>query len=287
MLAFAGQAPPDVNVLLVYEGMANYLSALDANPTANRKDLWQIHVTTPYWKPCAEGGEFADYAPSLATPPANTEALRSAINTIRASSLEKVVRSAIEKSASLLPTSSTTVCLLAADSSQRDLVDMHGISGFTAGAGKIWLSILPVGDWKDWITYGVAHEYHHSVWTRRQAQRQPINDMTDYLVFEGRADSFARLVEPQRRAPWTEALTSRQEREAWRTIRRHLSASSAQLLQGLMFGGTEGVPRWGGYTIGFAIVQDYLTSHSDLTVSQWTDLGAAGIVRESPYVSKQ
>jgi uncharacterized protein YjaZ len=283
----AGQVSSDVNVVAVYEGIASYLEALAANPAANRKDLWQSKVTTPYWKACAEGGEYIEFGPSLATPLEDTPSLRAAVAALRASPIQQMVRSAVEKSSLLLPTPSTTVCIFATDSGRRDILDMHGVSGFTAGAGKIWLFILPVGDWKDWITYGVAHEYHHSVWTRRHGRQDPIEDMADYLVLEGRGDSFARLVDPQRLGPWASALTPKQEEAAWRIIQRNLRATSAQQLQGLMFGGGEGVPRWGGYTIGFAIVQSYLKAHPDLNVNEWTAIEAAEIVRKSPYASEQ
>jgi len=161
---------------------------------------------------------------------------------------------------------------------------MHGVGGFTAGAGKIWLTILPAGDWKDWITYAVAHEYHHSVWTSRHGRKDPIQNMADYLVFEGRADSFARLIEPQRRAPWTNALTPQQERVAWRTIERNLQSTSPSLLQGLMFGGAQGVRPWAGYTIGFHIVQAFLRGHPDLGVDQWTAIRAAELFKQASYV---
>jgi uncharacterized protein YjaZ len=274
-----------VNVVTVYEGMAAYLDKLAETPTANRQDLWQREVVTPYWTSCAEGGEYIDYAPSFAAPPENLEALRASVAALRASPIEQMVRTSIEKAAALLPTPTMTVCLFAADPGRPNILDMHGVSGFTAGAGKIWLLLLPVGDWKDWITYGVAHEYHHSVWTRYHNQRDPIEDMADYLVFEGRADSFARLVEPQRVAPWTSALTPSQERAAWRTIRRHLGSTSAQQMQGLMFGGAEGTPHWSGYTIGFAIVQSYIEAFPDTDVEKWSEIEAAEIVRSSPYTS--
>jgi uncharacterized protein YjaZ len=125
------------------------------------------------------------------------------------------------------------------------------------------------------------------LWTRRHGRQNPIENMADFLVLEGRGDSFARMVDPQRLGPWATALTTKQEKAAWRTIRRHLGATSVQQMQGLMFGGAEGVPRWGGYTVGFAIVQSYLKAHPDLDANEWTAIEAAEIVRKSPYASEQ
>jgi uncharacterized protein YjaZ len=281
---YSGAQIPEVTVVPVYEGMASYTEAIAANPNADRRALWQEKVVDPYWKRCTEGGEYVDYAPPLKTPMADIASLRAAIAALRASSLESVVRSAMQKSGSVLPGPATTVCILAADSSWTYLQDLHGVGGFTAGAGKIWLTILPGGDWKDWISHAVAHEYHHSVWTARHHQTNPILNMTDYLVFEGRADSFANMIDPQRHSPWTNALTRQQERTAWRTIERRLQSTDAPLMQGLMFGGAEGVPHWAGYTIGFQIVQSFLKGHPDLNVSQWTAIPAAELLKQASYV---
>ena len=279
----AGAQSPQVTVIPVYEGMGSYATAVAANPTADRQALWRENVIDPYWQRCTEGGAYLDYAPPVRTPYGDVERLRTAVAALRSSSIEASVRSAVERSQSLLPGPATTVCILAADSSWTYLQDMHGVGGFTAGAGKIWLTILPVEGWNERITNAVAHEYHHSAWTKLHSQHDPILNMADYLVFEGRADSFARLIEPQGQSPWTNALTPRQESEAWRTIQRHLESTDAQLLQGLMLGGAEGVRRWAGYTIGFHIVQAFLKGHPDLSASQWTAIAAGELLKQSSY----
>jgi len=55
-------------------------------------------------------------------------------------------------------------------------------------------------------------------------------------------------------------------------------------MQGLMFGGTEGVPHWAGYTIGFQIVQSFLKGHPELNVSQWTAIPANELLMQAFYV---
>jgi uncharacterized protein YjaZ len=281
---YAGAQALEVTVVPVYEGMASYAETVDANPNADRRALWQEKVVDPYWQRCAAGGEYIDYAPPLKAPFTDIVSLRAAAAALRSSSIESVVRSAVQKSESVLPGPATTVCVLAADANWTYLQDMHGVGGFTAGAGKIWLTILPGGDWKDWITHGVAHEYHHSVWTARFHNKNPILNVADYLVFEGRADSFANIIDPLRHSPWTNALTRQQERTARRTIERRLQSTDAQLMQGLMFGGAEGVPHWAGYTIGFQIVQSFLKAHPDLNVSQWTAIPANELLQQSSYL---
>lgn len=275
------QAPSGpVTVVRMYDGMAAYAEAAAADPAADLQALWTEKVIEPYWKQCAEGGRYIDYAPPLATAMSDVEALRTAVTALRAAAVDSAVRAAVEQAASILPGPPTTVCIAAVDPSWSHLRAMHGVGGFTPGAGKVWLTILPQDDWQDWIAYAVAHEYHHSAW---MAGPREIEDLADYLVFEGRADSFARLVDPAREAPWTSALTGPEERDAWRTLKAQLGSTDAQVLQGMMFGGADGLPRWAGYTVGFRIVEAYRRAHPAVTVGQWTALPAAELVRQSSY----
>ncbi len=286
-LAHAGEESSHITIVGIYEGMARYAETVAADPTADRSVLWRKYVMDEYWGRCAEGGEYMEFAPRLATPYADVQSLRKATSALQASSVQSAVRSALKKSGSLLPSAATTVCILAADSSWTYLRGMHGVGGFTAGAGKIWLTILPEGDWLDWVTYAAAHEYHHSVWTTRHGKQDPIENLADYLVFEGRADSFAHLVDPERQIPWTSTLTPQQEKAAWEIIQQHLNSTSPAVLQNLMFGGAEGVPRWAGYTIGFNIVQAFLRKQDTLDVNRWTAIEADELLKRSPYAPEK
>ncbi len=111
----------------------------------------------------------------------------------------------------------------------------------------------------------------------------PDRGLTDYLVFEGRADAFAHLVYPQQLAPWTRALTPQQEQAAWAVIQRNLNSASPDAMLALMFGGADNVPRWSGYTIGFNIVQAFLKTHSGAEVEQWTAIEAGELLNQSRY----
>lgn len=267
----------------VYDGMAKYAEAAIRNPASDRDALWKQHVLDPYWERCAGGSELIDFAPPLRTAFPDVEALRNRAAALRAANIEAAVRAAVRKSTERLSSTLTTVCIVAADSSWTYLHDMGGVGGFTPGPGRFWITILPTDGWQAWITYTVAHEYHHSVWFSRHGAQQLIEDMTDYLVFEGRADAFATRIDPSRRAAWTHALTPGQESQAWATLQKHLRATDAQLLTGLMFGGAEGLPRWAGYTIGFNVVQKFLRSRSSLSVDAWTALDAAVLLQQSGY----
>lgn len=278
----AGVDPP-YSLVRWDEGMARYAEAAASAPASERQALWQRHVIDPYWAACAEGTQYLDLAPSMREPFGDLQALQRTTAAVREARIAERVHAALTRAATLLPAPTPTVCIIAADSTWTHLPDMGGVGGFTPGAGRIWLTILPTSGWEGRVGYAVAHEYHHGAWLALHGERDPITDLADYLVFEGRADSFAQQVEATEDVPWIHALTPAQERSTWRVMQRHLDAEDAGLLLGLMFGGAEGVPRWSGYTIGFHIVQAFLRTHAQVGIAEWTAMEARALLRDSGY----
>ena len=269
-------------VIPAYEGMAAYVEAARSAPNADLAALFQEHVVDPYWEACAEGGEYIRLAEAAtAIPIADLDQLAGAVRALRDANVELLVRDALEEAARLLSGPDTTVCLFAAAPDHTFVRDeMGGVTGMTVGSGKIWIQIFPEGKWTDWVPYTVAHEYHHSVWTNRNPGTTL--DLVDYLIFEGRADTFAHSLYPNVIAPWTVALTAEQEVEQWQAMEQNLGTTSLPIQRRFMFGSAE-VPRWTGYTIGFQIVQAYLEKHPAATVDEWTELDAHDLLEASDY----
>ena len=280
--------PQEFTIISAYEGMAAYVEAAGAASTPDLPALFRQYVVEPYWEDCAAGGEFVKLAENaLATPIMDMSYLSGAVSVLRASNIEQIVEEALQESATVLPGPHTTVCIFVSEPRStyvRD--DMNGVTGLTAGSGKIWLQIYPNDTWRDWIPYAVAHEYHHSVWTDRHFHQIKSSDLVDYLVFEGRADSFARLLSQGLVAPWTEALTTEQERREWRLMQNYLDTPDFAI-QRLFMSGGDSTPRWTGYTIGFHIVQSYLRKHPDMSVEEWTAMDAHRLLEESGYNAGQ
>lgn len=276
-------------IISAYEGLAAYVEAARPAPNIGLNALFRQYVVDPYWEDCAAGGEYMKQDKDSVTPISDMDYLTSAVRILRDSNVEQIVEEALQEDAKVLSGPNTTVCIFVAEPQNTLVRDfMHGVSGFTVGSGKIWLQIYPDGAWLDWIPYGVAHEYHHSVWTDRQDSKSITMDLADYLVFEGRADSFAHLVYPDVHAPWTEALTPEQEKRQWKVMQQHLDTRSLATQRMFMFGmfGGNAVPHWTGYTIGFHIVQSYLQKHPHATVDEWTALDAHDLLAQSGYNGK-
>ena len=285
------QSGQEFRVILAYEGQARYLEEVKSDPDADTASLWREHVVGAYREDCL-AGEYERLAEGrLSEPVLDLERLEDAVKALRGSNVAQIVATALRRSARELTGSDTTICVfvegdrMAAYSREA----AAGAGGFTAGSGKILLFVNPEGDWKQWTPYITAHEYHHAAWTHLwtgdHPGQEPLSDLVDYLIFEGRADSFARLLYPDKIAPWTHALNQEEEREQWKVMRADLHNADQNLWSRYAIGGPA-TPRWILYTIGFHVVQRYLERHPDRGVRRWTAMEVHDLLEESGYAGE-
>ena len=275
----------DLTVVLGYEGQAEYIAAARANPDSDLALLYQKHAVEPYWQQCAVGGEYVALAEGATNPIRDLDRLEQMIQVLQNSEIETQIEAAYAQANQLLPGGSTTICVFVTDPANTFIRDrMNGVGGLTAGAGKIWLQLYPEGKWEEWINYTITHEYHHSVWTEQHYDENKPFYLIDYLVFEGRADTFAHQLYPELTAPWTNALGAEEEIIQWEAIQKILKTTSYQTLSDYMFGNQgQDIPLWTGYTIGFHIVQDFVEKHPEMPVEEWTAMEAMDILEQSGY----
>jgi uncharacterized protein YjaZ len=269
----------------VYEGMSKYVEAARSDPGVDLNELFQKYIIDVYWKECAGGGEYVFLGEdAFKDPIKDLDGLEEEITLLRSSGIEDIVEEALKHASAMLDGPDTTVCIATLNPENTFVREyMNGVTGRTVGSGKILAQVSIQDDWQNWVAYLIAHEYHHSVWTSLHYERNEGNDLLNYLVFEGRADSFARLVYPDIEAPWIDALTPEQEAQQWRKMESQLSITDYGIKQRYMFGDGRSVPLWSGYTIGFHIVQSYLRQSPETTLSEWTAMDAWEILEQSGY----
>jgi uncharacterized protein YjaZ len=266
------------------EYLQKYIDAARNKPADERAALYAKYFYEPVVKKCGEGGEYYEYGKyNLIRPITNLDALAKEIAIMRRADLANMIASALSRSAKLLPGPDTTVCVLAADPDSGYIrTDLHGVSGYTFGAGKILLQVATLGDWRQWVPYTVAHEYHHSTWTW-QRHGKPVDwTLLHSIIFEGKADAFAHSVFPKQTAPWVSTLTSCQEAAVWPRMKAELATTDYRVNQKFLFG-REDVPKLAGYTIGFHVVSDYLKNHPTATIADWTALDEQQLFNDSGY----
>lgn len=102
----------------------------------------------------------------------------------------------------------------------------------------------------------LAHEIHHA--KRRRSVGYGVT-LLEAIVSEGLADHFSTELTGKEPPPWSTALPGEDlhqwidtARDSWDQPYEH---------EAWFFGTDPAIPRWTGYAIGYAIVQDYLTNH--------------------------
>jgi uncharacterized protein YjaZ len=212
------------------------------------------------------------------------DGLEEEIESLRNLGTGEIVVKALEQASALIEGPHTIVCITALEPESTFFSEnMNGVSGRTLGSGKIWIKASLQADWEDQVPYTIAHEYHHSVWTSRHYENGLGNDLLSYLVFEGKADSFTGLVDPEFSAPWVNALSPDQEAEQWRKMKSQLTITDYGMQRRYMYGDERSIPRWIGYTIGNHIVQSYLRQNPETTLDDWTAMDAWEIHEQSRY----
>ena len=277
-------SPVEVTIVLGYEGMERYVAAAQASPEPDLAALFQEHVVAPVWEACAAGAELESYVAPMLSTIEDLDGLDRAVDALIESDTGALVEEAVERAARALPGPPTTVCVFAVDPLWTWVrYDLNGVSGFTPGAGRVWIQIYPEGDWQVQIGPAIAHEYHHSV--RMALLQEPVaeTNLIGGMVLEGLADSFTRVLYPDRPLdPWIDALTREQETAAWEVMQPYLEITG-DTIASFLFGRRDDLPRWAGYTIGFHIVQAFLQRNPEASVASWTPLDSREILTRSGY----
>ncbi|WP_432412474.1 DUF2268 domain-containing protein [Rasiella sp. SM2506] len=196
--------------------------------------------------------------------------------------IESKVTSALEKSSRYLKNDSVTIYILPANPDNKAMMQhMSGIMGLTAGSKQILITIEPdIVGWEEMLEYAIAHEFNHAYWTHLNFGKSTKWTLLDYLIFEGRGDSFAHLLYPKVKAPWTSALNEKDKEDLWNKIKPKLQSEDLRFQMEVMFG-SKNYPFSGGYTIGYEIVQQALKS--TMTVENWANLSSEKILEMSKY----
>lgn len=160
---------------------------------------------------------------------------------------------------------------------------MNGVFGFTAGSKQVLISLdSTIKGWEKMLSYAIAHEYNHAYWTKENFAKLTQWTVLDYLVFEGKGDYFAKLLYPKIKTPWTEALSSEKKTALWNRLQPELNNQDFSFQAEVMFG-SQKFPLWGGYSLGYDIVQSSLSKDLSILPEIWVNLNPNTITETSSY----
>lgn len=183
--------------------------------------------------------------------------------------IERVVRETVAVVRSLIPVDASTIIVRAGTAL---VIPEIGIGG-RADGGTVQLMFDPESavlatSLEQELFPLLAHELHHVARIRAVGYG---NDLLGAMVSEGLADQFAVDVAAIAPPLWASALDAGQLL-TWSERAREHWHDTAYDHDAWFFGGS-GIPRWTGYSIGFAMTADFLAAHPGTT--------AAGLYGES------
>ena len=111
---------------------------------------------------------------------------------------------------------------------------------------------------------------------------EPDETLKEYLVFEGRADFFAKYLYPDAHCQWTQMINKEQEKYVWNLIKPELNNRNREIID-LMMIGNEKIPYGSGYSIGYNIVANFMTNNPQIKIIELTDLSPKEILNRSEY----
>ena len=223
----------------------------------------------------------------LSTPLRDTAGLRKYILDIRANTpkIEDIITSALIESRKYLKNDSVTIYVLPCTADvEKVLTGKKGAEGLTAGAKQILITVDPeISEWAEMVSYTVAREFEHAYWTKMNFNKSYQPTLLDYMISEGRADSYAHLLYPNTVATWTKVMDKKVEDELWQRIKSQLKNTNMAYEYDVMDGSKSEYVFWGGFTLGYHIVQSALKNHPELAPAEWTNLPSEKILEMGDY----
>ncbi len=120
----------------------------------------------------------------------------------------------------------------------------------------------------------LAHEMHHVARIRSVGYG---TNLLEAMVSEGLADQFAIEVAGIDPPMWSMAL-SEEELEVWSARAKEEWYNTAYSHDAWFFGGGS-IPRWAGYSIGFAMTGDFLSANPERKPSQLFSQPASSFIQ--------
>ncbi|MFC2103555.1 DUF2268 domain-containing putative Zn-dependent protease [Bacteroidota bacterium] len=212
------------------------------------------------------------------------ESLKEELELLKEIDFVQIVDSAFQTITKELPGPTTKILFIPINPEYREFYKKFeiGMYAITVRTGKIIVSIDPTfNNWSQLLPYVLAHEYHHSVWTSRNFTTVDFTPL-EYLVLEGRADSFARELFPNTTPFYINMLTENQEKKIWNLIKPELNNRKSDMNDNMMIG-TDEIPVCSGYTIGYNIIKSFKMNNPQINDRELIDITPEQILLLSKY----
>ena len=79
-------------------------------------------------------------------------------------------------------------------------------------------------------------------------------------------------------------MSAKEEKRLWGKVKDSLHSTNQNKINTVLYGGVDGFPYDYGYIVGFHIVREYVESHPNVTIEEWSKLSPKELYKKSGYV---
>ncbi|MFC4559226.1 DUF2268 domain-containing putative Zn-dependent protease [Virgibacillus kekensis] len=261
-------------VISAYEWVDQYVKKVeDIESKSERFKLWKKVVMDHTQNQCFSGASSQLVEDYVYSPPANLGKIKSQNKVLNVSNIENLTIKALKASSNKFPGPNTIVCILPQEKAN--------YVGLSIGAGRI--SIFYSSSYSEVLLKStIAHEYHHSTWSAKYAENYKW-DLLGNIIFEGKAEYFASLLYGQPPTAVYNYMNADEEKKLWNKAKSVLHSTDRKKIHTVLFGGDKGFPSNFGYIVGYHIVRDYVESHPNTTIEEWSKLSPKELYEASGY----
>lgn len=141
---------------------------------------------------------------------------------------------------------------------------MAGASGYSFWKNTIIIYIFPDGYSDKAVGETLCHEFAHAV----SLNYNEIKTLLDQIIADGIAEHFREEAIGGGRAPWAASISRDKAKEIFNEIKNCLDSEDWNIRNEVFYGSGK-YPNWSGYSIGYYIIEDFLSKHRELN---WNDV---------------
>lgn len=267
-----GQEFTILHLYMLYE---NFFETVKDYPDESPYELFEQKVIEPVYDACIKDAEYYKYSVYEWTPEESVFTnIQKQIESMDKDHFNRLFEESLIKSSDLLPSDKrTTVCVFP---------QTKGFPAMgTIGSGKILVSYNE-GLSDDFLQFGIAHEYHHSVWFEKHYTGDYLLlTNLDGILMEGQAMMFETLLYPDSNST-DYTVDESFNKEHWNVMESFLDSSYKVEF---LIGGFYDLPKLYGYSEGYKMIRSYLNLHPNMAVEEWTSKSSKEIFEEGNYTA--
>lgn len=191
------------------------------------------------------------------------EELGKIVSVLSRSDIEKFISDCVKECQRKLKTEELSIFILPLLRNEITEVYFKFMNGIMASTPYKNIMIVFINthdkNWKNYLKIAIFHEYTHCIRLNYFDPYSEEPNLIEYVIREGIGDVFV-YKNLGKKSVWVE-YSEGKEKNFYKTVIDNSNSKNRQLIMSILFG-TNKIPKWTGYVIGFKIVKSFIESNN-------------------------